>query len=153
VGTLGINCDLLTFSFSNYPAVDILGVMALNEVNLDSSQLQVMGVFYAENQIASQKQTSVAGTFLSNYFDMGQNVPAIYQMPSTVGNLPPGDDWRHAHLGGQENHLGRDSERQQPPPGRGSTLISPPILRRTRTDPLRIPSATSASLRFEFVVT
>jgi hypothetical protein len=90
VGTVGINCDLLTFSFSTYPAVDILGVMALNEINFNSSQLQVMGVFYAENKIVSQKQTSVAGTFFSNYFDMGQNVPAIYQVPEVVGNLPPG---------------------------------------------------------------
>ena len=49
-----------------------------------------MGLFYAEDTITSEKQTSVAGTFFSNYFDMGTNVPEIYQVPETVNNLPPG---------------------------------------------------------------
>lgn len=87
---IGINCDLLTFSFSTFPRVDILGVMAVNAINFNSAQINVMGVFYAQNQIVSQKQTSVAGTFFSNYFDMGQNVPSIYQVPEVMGHLPPG---------------------------------------------------------------
>jgi hypothetical protein len=89
-GSIGINCDLLTFSFSTFPRVEILGVMAANAITFNSAQINVMGVFYAENQIASQKQTSVAGTFFSNYFDMGQNVPSIYQVPDVIGNLPAG---------------------------------------------------------------
>jgi hypothetical protein len=30
------------------------------------------------------------GTIVSNYFDMGTNVPSIYQVPETANNLPPG---------------------------------------------------------------
>ncbi len=88
--SVGINCNLLTSSYSTYPTVDILGVMAANLINFNSAGINVMGVFYAENQIISQKQTSVAGTFFSNYFDMGQNVPSIYQVPDVVRHLPAG---------------------------------------------------------------
>ena len=30
------------------------------------------------------------GTFVSNYFDMGTNVPRIYQVPTLAANLPYG---------------------------------------------------------------
>jgi len=89
-GSVGINCNLITTSFSTYPTADILGVMAVDAITFNSAQTNVMGVFYAQNQIVSQKQTSVAGTFFSNYFNMGKNVPSIFQVPGTVYNLPPG---------------------------------------------------------------
>lgn len=54
------------------------------------SELTMMGAFYAENKIVSAKQNEVAGTFFSNYFDMGKNVPRIYQVPALAYNLPPG---------------------------------------------------------------
>jgi len=87
---VGVNCNLITRSLSTYPTADILGVMAADAITFGTAQIEVMGVFYAENQIVSQKQTSVAGTFFSDYFDMGQNVPAIYQVPDAIGNLPRG---------------------------------------------------------------
>ena len=85
-----VKCNLITGSFSTYPKATILGVMAADRVEFDCSQVNVMGVFYAENEIKSKKQTSVAGTFMSSYFDMGSNVPAIYQVPEVWRNLPPG---------------------------------------------------------------
>lgn len=87
---VSVNCNVLTRSFSTYPKVDLLGIMAANEVSFNFAGINVMGVFYAENKIVSQKQTSVAGTFFSNYFDMGQNVPSVYQVPDAVRNLPAG---------------------------------------------------------------
>ncbi len=89
-GSMTVTCNLITRWLNTYPSQDILGVMAVDEISFTTSQLDIMGLFYAENQIISQKQTSVAGTFFSNYFDMGQNVPAIYQVPETIRNLPPG---------------------------------------------------------------
>ena len=88
--SVGVNCNLITRSLSTYPTVDLLGVMAADAVTFNSAQINVMGVFYGENRIVSQKQTSVTGTFFSNYFDMGQNVPSIFQVPETVRNLPDG---------------------------------------------------------------
>ena len=64
--------------------------MAADRVEFDYAQLDVMGVFYAENEIRDRKQRNVAGAFFSSYFDMGSNVPAIYQVPEIVHNLPPG---------------------------------------------------------------
>ena len=49
-----------------------------------------MGLFYGETSIVSQKQTDVMGTFVSNYFDMGTNVPSIFQVPEAANHLPPG---------------------------------------------------------------
>ena len=48
------------------------------------------GVFYAADQIVSAKQNVIAGTFVCKSFDMGTNVPKIYQTPSLADNLPPG---------------------------------------------------------------
>jgi len=49
-----------------------------------------MGAFYAQNKIASAKQNQIAGTFVSDNFDMGTNVPKIFQVPGLENNLPPG---------------------------------------------------------------
>jgi len=54
------------------------------------SQVSMNGAFFAENQIMSAKQNEIAGTFVSNYFNMGQDVPRIYQVPDLAKNLPPG---------------------------------------------------------------
>ena len=80
----------MTLWFDTYPSQDIIGFMTPQEITFNTSQLKVMGLFYAEDKITSQKQTSITGTFFSNYFDMGKNVPSIYQVPATAHNLPPG---------------------------------------------------------------
>ena len=65
--------------------------MAENNMIVGSlSQLELMGAFYAQGQIQSTKQTITAGTFVSTYFDMGTNVPEIYQVPMLPDNLPLG---------------------------------------------------------------
>jgi len=65
--------------------------MAENDMVVGSlSQLQLMGAFYAQGRITCTKQSIVMGTFVSNYFDMGTNVPDIFQVPSLADNLPHG---------------------------------------------------------------
>jgi hypothetical protein len=65
--------------------------MASNNMLVGSTaQLDIMGAFYAQNKITSAKQTNVMGTFVSSYFDMGTNVPNIYQVPALADNLPLG---------------------------------------------------------------
>jgi len=49
-----------------------------------------MGAFYAQNKIVSTKQNQIAGTFVSDIFDMGINDPKIFQVPGLENNLPPG---------------------------------------------------------------
>jgi hypothetical protein len=48
------------------------------------------GAFYAQGTIRSAKQNQIAGTFVANFYDMGTNVPNIYQVPTLVHNMPPG---------------------------------------------------------------
>jgi len=56
----------------------------------NESQRKITGAVFAENTVTSPKQNQVAGTFVSNYFNMGNNVPSIYQVPVLGENLPPG---------------------------------------------------------------
>ena len=91
-GDVRVHSDLL--SQSTFPTVDALGVIAGNSMYLATgageSQIKMTGAFYAQNKIVSSKQNEIAGTFVSNYFDLGTNVPAIYQVPSLADHLPPG---------------------------------------------------------------
>ncbi len=80
-----------TNTANSFPVNNIIGIMASNNMTVGSTaQLDIMGAFYAQNKITSAKQTNVMGTFVSNYFDMGTNVPNIYQVPALADNLPLG---------------------------------------------------------------
>ena len=52
--------------------------------------LEVMGAFYAQQSVVMRRQTVLTGTIVGNYYDMGTNVPQIYQVPSLPQNLPMG---------------------------------------------------------------
>lgn len=54
-----------------------------------SAQLSMAGAFYAQGTIVSAKQNQIAGTFVANFYDLGTNVPNIYQVPSLPQNMPP----------------------------------------------------------------
>jgi len=69
----------------------IIGIMAEDTMTVGSNaQLKLMGAFYAQNEVRSSKQTITTGTFVANYFNMGTNVPEIYQVPDLADNLPRG---------------------------------------------------------------
>lgn len=88
-GNVQINTDLVTSGNSSFPT-NILGIMTPNTIGFDEASIDVMGVFYAEDTVRAQKQTDIIGTIVANYFDMGTNVPAIYQVPDVVNHLPAG---------------------------------------------------------------
>ena len=76
---------------NSFPVNNIFGIMTTGSLTMGvNSQLELMGAFYAAQQLKSEKQTVVTGTYVSNYFDMGTNVPEIYQVPSLADNLPTG---------------------------------------------------------------
>ncbi len=75
----------------SFPVNNFFGIMASGDMTVGSlSQLSLMGGFYAQGKIVCSKQSTVMGTFVSNYFDMGTNVPSIYQVPALADNLPTG---------------------------------------------------------------
>ncbi len=70
---------------------NILGIMAEGDMMVgENSQLDLMGAFYSEQTTTTQKQSTILGTFVASYFDMGTNVPRIYQVPTLADNLPEG---------------------------------------------------------------
>lgn len=86
---LSMNADGTTVN--SYPVANCLGIMAGNNMDVGvSAQLRIMGGLYAQNTITSYKQTIIMGTFVSNYYDMGNQVPDIYQVPALADNLPYG---------------------------------------------------------------
>lgn len=70
---------------------NIIGFMTPGTITLgDNAQIDIMGMFYAQTKITINKQTDVVGSIVSNFFDMGTNVPALYQVPEAANNLPAG---------------------------------------------------------------
>jgi hypothetical protein len=80
-------------SSSSFPVNHAMGFIARRRIELGTgggaANLKLAGAYYAQEQIVSQKQNELLGTFLSSYFSM-QNVPHMYQIPSLPDYLPPG---------------------------------------------------------------
>ena len=64
--------------------------MTPNTIGFNEANIDVMGLFYAEGTVTAQKQTDIMGTIVSNYFDMGTNVPSVFQVPEVINSLPSG---------------------------------------------------------------
>jgi hypothetical protein len=90
-GNIDVHADIL--SVNTFCTTDVMGFVAGNQINLATgggdAHLNLMGAFYAQNKVVSAKQNEIAGTFVSNYFEM-TNVPHMYQVPSLYTHLPPG---------------------------------------------------------------
>jgi hypothetical protein len=98
-GDVTLDGDLLPCNNGNpadytrsFPERNCLGLMATGDMYVGAkvSQMEIMGAFYAQGKVVSAKQTRVMGTFVGRYFDMGSQVPDIYQVPDLADNLPLG---------------------------------------------------------------
>ncbi len=97
-GDVNIDANLLACNNGNptnivnsFPQNNIIGVMASQNMMVGgSAQLNIMGAFYAQGTVSSQRQSNILGSFVANYFDMGTNVPSIFQVPTMADNLPYG---------------------------------------------------------------
>lgn len=93
-GDLSVSCSLLPTTAGSFPGTNRIGLLSMRDINLacgsGDAQLSLCGAFYAQGKVVSRKQNMIAGTFVSSYFDMGTNVPSIYQVPELATNLPPG---------------------------------------------------------------
>ena len=90
-GNMYINTHVL--SHDKFPTEDVMGFLSFHDMEIGTgpgaSQLNLVGAFYAQQQITNEKQNSIGGAMVSNYFNVF-NVPSIYQVPALVDNLPPG---------------------------------------------------------------
>jgi hypothetical protein len=93
-GDMRIDGNILPAAGQVFPTTSRMGFLAKKNMYLatgnGSSQLSMAGAFYAQGTIVSAKQNQIAGTFVANYYDLGTNVPNIYQVPSLPQNMPPG---------------------------------------------------------------
>ena len=93
-GDVNINGNLTTPATASSFPTNVVGIMTPGQVNLatgnGASQVDVMGLFYGETRVNVAKQSNIMGTIVSNYFNMGTNVPNIYQVPEVVNHLPIG---------------------------------------------------------------
>ncbi len=88
-GNVQINTDLVTSGNNSFPS-NIIGIMTPSTIGFNEASIDVMGLFYAEGTVTVQKQTDIMGTIVSNYFDMGTNVPSVFQVPDVINSLPSG---------------------------------------------------------------
>ena len=64
--------------------------LAKDRLVMAGAQNHVAAAVFAENQVQVTKQYQVVGAIVSRFFEMGGQVPSVYQMPNLVRNLPPG---------------------------------------------------------------
>jgi hypothetical protein len=97
VGTLVSEQDITVsthvLSQGTFPTDDVLGFIAADDIGIGTgsgdAHLNIMGAFFAGDQITNKKQNQLAGAMVSNYFQI-DNVPDLFHVPSIVDNLPPG---------------------------------------------------------------
>jgi hypothetical protein len=96
-GDVHVRSDLLPtgdYLDTSNPGVNNLGVIADNNMYLAAgageSEIKVMAALYAEGLTTINKQTRVAGAVVAQGFDLGNQVPRVWQVPRLGTNLPPG---------------------------------------------------------------
>lgn len=90
-GKISIHDNVLPSAADGGFPTNAIGLIATQDIEITGdSHLKAAGAFYAQNKIKSSKQNEILGTFVANYFDMGSQVPKIYQVPALATNLPPG---------------------------------------------------------------
>ncbi len=90
---INISANLLPASGKIFPTTARIGLIAKGNMGIANgngdAQLKLAGAFYAQGKISSAKQNEIMGTFVANFYDMGTNVPKIYQVPALPTNMPP----------------------------------------------------------------
>jgi len=86
-----LEIDAAVVPAGNYLTDGNLGLIAGERVEIDKlSNINVIAAIYAQDAVKISKQTAIGGAVVSNYFDLGTNVPSIYQVPGLSTQLPPG---------------------------------------------------------------
>ncbi|MBS1723095.1 MAG: hypothetical protein JSS66_09110 [Armatimonadetes bacterium] len=92
-GTMLVDGDVLPSAGLIFPTTTKIGFIAKKDLKLatgnGSAQLNLTGAFYAQGRVVSAKQNQIMGTMVGSYYDLGTNVPSIYQVPTLSKNLPP----------------------------------------------------------------
>jgi len=87
-----IDGNVLPAASASYPSTNVLGVVSAGNITLGSSASQILltGAYFCSGTISSSKQMELAGTLVCRNFNITQQTPKIWQVPSMATNLPPG---------------------------------------------------------------
>jgi hypothetical protein len=90
-GDIDVSCNVV--SRGVFPTQDALGYVAGRDLRIaqgaGDAQLKMMGAFYAQRLVTSNKQNKIAGSLVGWRYEMNQ-VPDLYQVPTLAKHLPPG---------------------------------------------------------------
>ena len=91
-GATLIDGNVLPTAAASYPTTNVFGVISAGDITLGNgrSKLLLTGAYYTDGTAYSGKQTELAGTIVCKNFDITNQVPKIWQVPSLATNLPPG---------------------------------------------------------------
>jgi len=90
-GTATINGNVLPDTAASYPTTNVFGVVSTGDMALGGlSQILLTGAYYSAGEIETDLQTELAGTIVCKNFDITDQTPKIWQVPSLSTNLPPG---------------------------------------------------------------
>jgi len=93
-GSIYVHDNVLPATDHTFPTTNCLGLIAGTDIEMATgggeANILTAGAFYAANQVRIGKQTQHAGSIVCNYFDLGSQVPSIYQVPLLARSLPPG---------------------------------------------------------------
>ena len=90
-GTSDIDGDVLPNANNSYPTTHVFGVVSTGDMTLGgSSQILLTGAYFCKGKVTTDMQTELAGTIVCKNFDITNQVPKIWQVPSLANNLPPG---------------------------------------------------------------
>lgn len=85
------NGNILVEAGQSYPSNAALGFISKGDFEIGASpSSNVMGLFYAQNRIKVLKNTNIAGIIMTEQFDIGDQVPSIFQPPELSANAPSG---------------------------------------------------------------
>jgi len=91
-GTTMIDGNILPVTDETYPTTNVFGLVSTGDITLgdQSAQMLLTGAYYTAGTAFSGKQTELAGTIVCQNFNITNQVPKIWQIPSLSTNLPPG---------------------------------------------------------------
>ena len=86
-----IGGNVLPDTAASYPTTNVFGVVSTGNIAMGGgAQILLTGAYYSAGEIETDLQTELAGTIVCKNFDITNQTPKIWQVPSLATNLPPG---------------------------------------------------------------
>ncbi len=91
-GSIAVDCNFYPTDAGRFPSTAAVGLIASEDVTLGGTGggHWLTGAIYAQNTARCTMQYNLVGSLVSKYYDLGSQVPNIFQVPSLSDSMPPG---------------------------------------------------------------